>query len=196
MKKVYTAFLFLFALNTALFATHQPGFIVTKDAKIITGRVAEIFYSTWKTELVFINEMGRRYTFHPAVIKGFAINNNGSIVEFESKYQKGTWRFLEVLEKGKTVSLYRSPMNKTQEVSINYGDNRIINRKVREYWLENGKSAPIRVNSMNYKKLLRFCLSKQPEIVEKIGKTGYRFRDIQDIIKEYNRLIAQNAKRI
>lgn len=196
MKKIYTTFALLLTLSYSLFATQNPGFIITKDAKIITGKVADIFYSSWKTELIFINEMGRRYAFHPAVIAGFAIKTDGELVHYESKFRKGQWQFMNVLEKGKNLSLYRSPSVKTQEWSINYGDDQIVSRKVTEYWLEYEKNAPVRVSSINYKRLLRQYLVLEPELVEKLGKKGYRYKNLQTIVQEFNQLNSRKSKKI
>lgn len=196
MKKIYTIFFCLFLFSCTLFATQNPGFIITKDAKIITGKVADIFYSNWKSELVFINEMGRRYYFHPAVIHGFAIHKDGEMVQFESKYYKGTWRFLEVMEKGKKLSLYRSPMIKTQQATQKYGEEKVISRKVNEYWLEAGLAIPVRVYPLGYKKKLREFMSNQPRLVKKIGTEGYRFKNLEKIINEYNELNEQKGKHI
>ncbi|MFT4759348.1 MAG: hypothetical protein ACI9XO_002021 [Paraglaciecola sp.] len=196
MKKIYTLFVFFFTLNCTLFATQNPGFIITKDAKIITGKVADIFYSNWKTELVFINEMGRRYNFPPALIKGFAINTGSEIVEFESKFQKGQWRFLKILEKGKNLTLYRSPSVKTQRLAQNYSNQQIIKKNVREYWLEVQKDNPIRIYPISYKKQLRMFLANQPTLLDKLGQKGYKFRDLQKIIIEYNDLIERKLTAI
>jgi len=196
MKKIYTVFFCFFLLNCTLLATQNPGFIITKDAKIITGQVANIFYSSWKSELVFINEMGRRYYFHPAVIHGFAIHKNGDMLQFESKFYKGTWRFLEVMEKGANLSLYRSPIIKTHESAQRYGEEKIVNRRVNEYWVEVGTAIPVRVYPLSYKRKLREFMSNQPQLVKKIGTTGYKFKNLQKIVEEYNELNAQNGKHI
>lgn len=196
MKKLYTIFFCFFLLNCTLLATQNPGFIITKDAKIITGQVADIFYSNWKSELVFINEMGRRYYFQPAVIKGFAIHKKNEIVQFESKYYKGTWRFLEVIEKGEYLNLYRSPTVKTHETAQRYGEEKTVSRSVEEYWLEIGSAIPVRIYPLSYKKRLREYMSNQPKFVKKIGTKGYKFKNLQKIIQEYNELNKQKMKHI
>lgn len=38
----------------------------------------------------------------------------------------------------------------------------------------------------NYKKVLKSVMADNPEIAEKIGKRGYRYDDMEKIIKEYN----------
>lgn len=42
------------------------------------------------------------------------------------------------------------------------------------------------LKSSNYKKLLRSLMADKPEIVDNIGKKGYRYDDMEKIIKEYN----------
>jgi hypothetical protein len=197
MKKIYTLLIFSFALNCALFANFNPGFIITKDAKIITGKVADIFYSNWKTELVFINEMGRRYNFHPAVIKGFAIKNGKEITQFESKYYKGKWQFFKILEQGKTATLYRSPSVKTQQLTKTYGNtDRVIKNNVREFWLEMKQDNILRIYPFSYKRQLKQYLANQPTLLAKLGQKGYKFRNLQDIIREYNELVSKRAMEI
>ncbi|MCF8369032.1 MAG: hypothetical protein K9G76_08300 [Bacteroidales bacterium] len=39
---------------------------------------------------------------------------------------------------------------------------------------------------MNYRKTLKKLMSDKPAIVQKIGKKGYRYHDLERIIREYN----------
>lgn len=196
MKKIYTLFALFLALNFTASATINPGFIVTKDAKIITGLVADVFYSNWKTELIFVNEMGRSYHFPPNVIKGFAFNTGSEVLQFESKFLNGKWHFLKVLEKGKAMNLYCSPSVKTQEMLEHTGTRTLVNQKVKEFWLEKEEGQPFRIYLMGYKKQLKNYLWEEPTLVEKIGKKGYKFKDLQKIITEYNELVAQKSAKI
>jgi hypothetical protein len=43
-----------------------------------------------------------------------------------------------------------------------------------------------KLTSSNYKKVLSAYCDGKTELLEKIGKKGYRFNDIQKIIQEYN----------
>ena len=196
MKRISTLIFCTFFIVCLGHAITTPGYIITKDAKIITGKVADIFYSNWGSELVFINEMGRRYKFHPALIHGFALKKGEEISKFESKFQKGTWRFLKIVEKGKGISLYRSPSVKTQESIEVYGESKVVSRRVKEFWIETVNHRLIRIHSLNYKKKLKYCLNLQPDLVKKLGKEGYRFKNLATIVQEFNELMEKKTKKM
>jgi hypothetical protein len=44
----------------------------------------------------------------------------------------------------------------------------------------------VQVTKFNYKSVFKLLLTSRPDIVLKLGKRGYRFKDIQAIIKAYN----------
>ena len=121
------------------------------------------------------------------LIKGFVFKKESKFVAYESKFsRKKKWRFLEVLLKGEGMSLYRSPIEK-----VTLTDNGLFTQtrtyRSNEYWLEIRGRSPIRLNRMGYRKKFRRLMQKiAPELAQKIGKKGYRFKNILKIVEEYN----------
>ena len=55
------------------------------------------------------------------------------------------------------------------------------------YYLETeNPDVIIHIHSMNYKTVLLSYFTDKPELLEKIGKKGYRFNDLDKIITAYN----------
>lgn len=188
-------FLLLYLPSPPSFAQTADGFIVTLDQKLIEGKVVEIYYADWKTELIFENTFGRIYQFYPFRIGGFLHIKNQDTIVYESKYTEGQWLFLQQIHKAEALSLYASPERKWAMVRGINGMEQ-VHLPVREYWLEFRKKRPFRVYPMTYKKELKRRFSKFPELVEKIGEPGYRFKDMEKIVQEYNLYMTLNQRRI
>lgn len=184
MKKLYLFLIALLFFNAFLFAEDFKGYIITHSGIRLTGKISTIFHSDYGSELTFINDFGTSYQIHPALIRGFAFRNNDDLnILYESRYTKGTWIFLEVIYRGKDMSLYKAP---EERVSIAHGFSTI---QLEEYWVDvpGGNMTPL--TRYRYKRRFRRLVRKsEPELAKKIGKTGYKFKDLVKIIEEFNRL--------
>jgi len=54
------------------------------------------------------------------------------------------------------------------------------------YLLKEDTGQIVQVTKFNYKPVFKLLLTKRPDIIQKLGKKGYRFKDIQLIIKACN----------
>ena len=61
-------------------------------------------------------------------------------------------------------------------------------RATEEYWVELPDEKLIHLFTHNYKKRLKKLCYKYPDFIEKLGKQGYRFQDLERIVKEFNEL--------
>lgn len=184
MKRLYLLIFSLLFLYTSTSAEDYKGYIITHSGIRLTGLISTIFHSDFGSELTFINDFGTSYQIHPALIRGFAFRNNEDLnILYESRFTKGTWIFLEVIYRGREMSLYKAP---EERVSIAHGFNTI---QLEEYWVDvpGGKMVPL--TRYRYKRRFRRLVKKsEPELAKKIGKPGYRFKDLVRIIEEFNQL--------
>lgn len=163
------------------------GFILTKNGIRLTGKIGAIFYSDYRSEVVFINDFGTKYLISPQLIRGFAFTKD-STVAYESKINDRSWCFLEVLQKDEGMSLYKSPIEKVETVRELSGV-KTYSITVHEYWLELKGKRPVLVRRLGFRRQLQKMLRKvAPELSEKIGSPGYRFRDLNEIVAEYNKI--------
>lgn len=184
MKKIYIFIISLLFLHSSILAKDYSGYIITLSGIRLTGKISTIFHSDYGSELTFINDFGTSYQIHPALIRGFAFRNDEDLnILYESRYTKGTWVFLEVIYRGRKMSLYKAP---EERVSIAHGFNTI---QLEEYWVDvpGGKMTPL--TRYRYKRRFRRLIKKtEPELAKKIGKKGYKFQDLVKIIEEFNQL--------
>lgn len=55
------------------------------------------------------------------------------------------------------------------------------------YYIASGNDLLTEVHCANYKKVLRAHMENRPELAEKIGKKGFRFSNLEEVIQAYNR---------
>ncbi len=177
----------LFFLMTIQLQAENKGYIVTKNGMQLTGAIGEIFYSDIMSTVIFINDFGTPYRLYPQLISGFVFQESGALVRYESKYKDGSWCFLKVVEKGKILSLY-----KTHEVKTEFADGENVfgkrTYKVNELWLQYRSEKPVQINRFNFRRTLRKKLWLYPSMSRKIGKPGYKFKNLEDIVREVNKL--------
>jgi hypothetical protein len=183
MKKFYFVIISLLLFSSSTFAKDYQGYIITLSGIRLTGKISTIFHSDFGSELTFINDFGTSYQIHPALIQGFAFRNDDDHnILYESRYTKGTWIFLEVIYRGRKMSLYKAP---EERISIAHGLSTI---QLEEYWVDvpGGKMTPL--TRHRYKRRFRRLIREtEPELAKKIGKKGYKFNDMVKIIEEFNR---------
>lgn len=196
MIKLYTvlfsAFLFLSASvsgQTALEAMQdQQGYIVTLSGDRLTGKIAEVLGGTNTNFVLFVNDFGTPYMLRAEIIRGFAYKDGNSMVRFETQFDDNQCMFLRVIVKGKAISLYRS---------ISYGQSTPADRGTTfvngqnyvpsRYYIAQGGREAIPVKRWGFRQKMRRLLKERaPELTSKIGDKGYRFKNLEKIIKEYN----------
>ncbi|MEM0993657.1 MAG: hypothetical protein AAGI49_11535 [Bacteroidota bacterium] len=204
MKTLYTLiFTFLFlgtlSIRTAAAApccgdddTYE-GYIVTLDGKKLTGQIGEIFFSDEISVVLFINDFGTPYHLQAELITGFVYEKEDELIEYESlsKGKNQAWSFLKVMHRGAVLSLFKSPEEKTQfTITASENDMSMTSRTVNidEYWLKFKGERSFKLGKLGYKRKLKQQLQAYPAIAKKIGKTGYKFQDMEQIVEEVNKI--------
>ncbi len=184
MKKFYPLLAFvLFA--TALFSSNAEGFIVTLDGIHLTGKIGKIFYTNYNNEVIYTNDFGNEYRIDARRISGFAIMEGSALVRYKTQYQEGLWYFLKVVHLDEELNLYRNP-DRNDVIIRNSLFNSEQHFLPNGYWLEFKGQAPFSVYRMGFKKLMKEKLAQYPELAKKIGKRGFRYSNIEHIVKTYN----------
>ena len=204
-----TSLVFCMMLVFQLFSTHafsiiddlpntSKGYLVTLNGQRLTGSVSAIVD---ENQIIFINDFGTIYTIHAALVYGFVIQDqeDDKKVVFQSKYhsKEKLWRFLKVIYKSNEISLFEAPDYFQPLFGVtNTPVDQNINRK-RNFYIEMKGRAPALIKSRNFKKVMREIIGKRaPKLAAKIGKKGYRFQDLPDILEEYNKEYKASARRI
>jgi hypothetical protein len=200
MKKVFTLALFMGMIGSLLANSPLPdpakGYIVTRNGKSLTGAIGNIFHTSYGSEVTFINDFGTIYQIHPFLIKGFVFQEQKDMVTYESKYSERKWLFLRVLHKGKYISVYKSPEKKSV---VNFTRVSFMAETVKNdvYWLELHGKNPTQIRRMGFKKQMKKLLKRRaPELAEKIGTKGYRFKNLTEIAEAYNRKCEETRFRL
>ena len=184
MRYCYSLFLLL-ALSFTLGAEAYRGFLLTKDNHQLTGYFNLIEYSPNGNYITFTNDFGDVYAIHPMLVKGFGFNEEGQSIRFISRFHEGQWFFLRQVSQGRHLSLYSLPDGKDR-----YVDDSMLRLFVNpppQMWLAYGKGELIGVPRVGYKRFLReFMKETNPSLAKRIGKKGYRYRDLENIVAEYN----------
>ena len=199
MRPLFTPFFLIvilaFFANNLFSKTPGEDFLITLDGHKLTGDVKDIFFSDWESRVSFENDFGDLYSIHPACIYGFAFQENGQTVHYESKYLGGNWAFLKVEKRGQALSLYRSSERKI-EFSQEDGKPVVKARKVSEIWLQFDKKRPFRIYRVGFRKTLREKFAHYPELANLIGKKGYRFKNLSKIVEIYNEIYDDNERNL
>lgn len=174
------------------------GYIVTKNGKQLTGYIGDIYHSDLRSVVVFINDFGSVYSIEAERIRGFVFSNEKGYTAYESKNCRHRWYYLRILEKGAALNLYQSP---EEEYSIRF-ENGVLQantRSITEFWVEaEGRKYPIRIDRLNFRRKMRRLFQKMdaPKFREKIGQENYRFKNLPEIIREYNQDRSLNKREI
>lgn len=196
MHKLYTFFFCLFFLWQAAEAKLYEGYIITKTNYQLTGKIGSINQGEFGSIVEFVNDFGTPYFLHPALIKGFVVEDGPRLQLYESKYWKNEWMFLRVVFPGQNLRLLRSP-----EEVVNYDivNGRLISetREINEYWLEIPGKRMFLVRRLNFRRKMRRLISEvSPALAEQIGQPGYRYKDLYQIVKEYERQCNLGKRRL
>ena len=184
MRKLYLCLLFL-CISTQAFADLYRGYIITLNGYHLTGQIGEIYLSDNQKRVVFINDFGTPYMISPRLIAGFSFRDGEEFVTFQSTIIQKKWAFLKVVSQGEGIKLLRTPEKETQIIADAYGLSTQVTRS-NAYYLQLRRRKPIKVKRVGFKKQMTILLGKRaPDLVDKLGKKGYRYKDLQEIAKEY-----------
>lgn len=184
----------LFAANSPTNGLN-PGFVLTLSGYQLTGQMGDITEAEGNHSVVFMNDFGSIYSYHPRMIKGFFYKMGAKSYFFESKFDGKNWLFLQLLFREKGISLYQVPEMRTQWIYEN-GLVRPFSYPVLEFFLDfSSLGQPIKLTRSTYrKKLFQLLKNRNPPLAEKIGKSGYRFQDLTEIIKEFTQTLLEKDK--
>lgn len=198
MKQLYLTFLIICIATAGLCTDPARGYIVTKNGKRLTGYIGEIYHSQFQSIVVFINDFGSVYNIEAERIRGFVFSDEKGHTAYESKFFRSRWYFLRILEKGTALNLYQSP-EEQYNIRFHNGVLEASTSTITEFWVETKeRKNPFRINRLNFRRKMRKLFRKTgaPEYREKIGEEGYRFRNLADIVREYNRECSLNKREI
>ncbi|MEO0732934.1 MAG: hypothetical protein AAFZ52_08870 [Bacteroidota bacterium] len=195
MRYVYTIGLAV-ALACSLSAESFRGFLLTKDNYQLTGYFNLIEYSPTGNFIVFTNDFGDVYDIHPMLVKGFGFSTEGTNFRYVSRFHEGQWFFLREEMAGRALRLYRLPDGNDRWV-----DDRVLRlfstQPPRFYIGYDGGKKLLAVPRAGFKRNLRdFFAEASPELASKIGKKGYRYKDIYAIVGEFNELSGRARRRL
>ncbi len=194
MRYFHTLLLVAF-FSLSLCAEDYRGFLLTKDNHQLTGYFNLIEYSPTGNYITFTNDFGDVYSIHPMLVKGFGFNEDGQSIRFISRFFAGQWYFLRELASGRHISLYGLP-----DGSDRYVDDsmlRLFADPPPAYYLVNKRGEILPVPRVGYKKRLRqFMEQTNPELAKRVGKKGYRYKDMVNIVAEYNVTSGRRRRRL
>ncbi|OAV42593.1 hypothetical protein [Lewinella sp. 4G2] len=193
MRYCYSLLLVL-SLSITVSAEAYRGFLLTKDDYHLTGYFNLIEYSPTGNYITFTNDFGDVYAISPQLVKGFGFSEGDQTVRFISRYHEGQWFFLREVVPGRVLSLFSMPNGNDRYVDDTML--RLFTNPPAPFWFEYGKGNLMPINRVGYKKTLRtFFTETNPGLAKRIGKKGYRYRDLHNIVAEYNVTTAGRKRR-
>ncbi len=197
MKHSRTIFVlaFLLLLCSGSLQAGDPGkdFLITLDGSKLTGVIKTIAFKQKKTQISFQNDFGTMYVVDASTIFGFAFEENGETSLFESKFLNGEWQFLKVEKRGNVLSLYTSTERQLQFAGFNESPIVVQDKKSPQIWLQFKGEQPFRVYRFNFRGVLRKKMKSHPELAKRIGKRGFRYKNLSMIVDSYNRFHKENS---
>lgn len=178
----------LILLPGSISADPIHGYIITKDNLKLTGAIGRIDNQREQNRVLYINDFGSRYSLRPELIKGFVFVVEDREIIYETRKEKELWYFLRVLSRGEGMTLYADPLDGTQTFEErDQVDWEEANDHSYRYYLQIRRRSPIKVKRLGFRKQIKSLLQRRaPELAEKIGQPGFRYRDLQQIIEAYN----------
>lgn len=175
-------------ITNSLTATN-PGkdFLITLNGLKLTGSIKNISLLAGKPQISFENDFGDIYTIHPATIYGFTFEDEGSISMYESKNLNGEWHFLKVENKGQILTLYTSS-ERQLKFSKSGASPILVEEKNPQFWLQFKGEQPFKVFRFSFKSSLRKRMDNYPELEKRLGRKGFRYKNLSAIVGLYNLL--------
>ena len=197
MKQIYLALMITLIPATGAFALINSGYIITKNGIRLTGQIGVLNQTDELSTVVFINDFGNVYTLQPELIAGFVFKQDTTLRAFESKInsEERRWVFMQVLAKGKGLNLYSIVTERGSGRRSGFEEEEPVARELRvqNYYLEAKGKLPVRVQKVGFRRQMRDLLQRRaPKLARKIGSKGYRYRDILQIIVEFNEKIGKS----
>lgn len=191
----FLSLFFVFSLALSLQAESLRGFLLTKDNYQLTGYFNVLSYSPTGNLITFTNDFGDVYSIHPRLVKGFGFSKDGTSFRFVSRFHEGQWFFLHEEIAGKSLSLYRLPDN-----SNNWVDDSMLQLFTippPTYYLLYGDRKILPVPRSGFKRTMRdFLETRSPALASKIGKKGFRYRNLSEIVVQFNELRGRARRRL
>lgn len=184
----------LFAGNTPLDGLY-PGFVLTLNGYQLTGQIGDIMEMNGNHSVIFVNDFGSIYSYHPRMIGGFYLKTETNALFYESKFDGKHWLYLQLLFREKGVSLYQLPVDRIQWI-YDKGISRPFTYPVIEYFLDvSSLGNPIKLTRATYRKKLMMLFKKRNlDLASKIGKPGYRFQNLPEIIRQFTQSLLDKEK--
>ena len=172
-----------------------PGIVLTLNGYQLTGQIGDITEMNGNHSVIFMNDFGSIYSYHPRMISGFYLKTETNSLFYESKFDGKHWLYLQLLFREKGVSLYQMPVDRIQWI-YDKGISRPFSYPVIEYFLDvSNFSNPIKLTRATYRKKLMMLFKKRNlDLASKIGKPGYRFHNLPEIIRQFTQSLLDKEK--
>ncbi|MEO0625347.1 MAG: hypothetical protein AAFY36_16755 [Bacteroidota bacterium] len=190
----YLTCLFLLCTCFSLHADAYRGFLHTKDDLHLTGYINFIQYRTNGLVIQFTNDFGDEYIIEPNRVAGFGFETDDRVLRYVSFYSEGRWLFLRVLERGRKLDLYQVPDDRSKWVDAS--SYQYLGSSLPDYWIRTRGGEMIPMYRTGFKRAMRALVSDSPELEEKIGSRGYRYKNLREIVAEYNRSSRRANRRL
>lgn len=198
---IWTLLSYLQSGRTVLFAGNKPleglypGFVLTLNGYQLTGQIGDIMEMNGNHSVIFVNDFGSIYSYHPRMISGFYLKTETNSLFYESKFDGKHWLYLQLLFREKGVSLYQLPVDRIQWI-YDKGMSRPFTYPVIEYFLDvSSLGNPIKLTRATYRKKLMMLFKKRNlDLASKIGKPGYRFQNLPEIIRQFTQSLLDKEK--
>lgn len=194
MRHIFT-FLLIIGCWLSAEGAELRGFLLTKDNYQLTGYFNVIRYAPTGNLITFTNDFGDVYSIQPQLVKGFGFSLEGRNYRFISRFHEGQWFFLRLEQDGKALRLFSLPDGRD-----NWVDDTMLQLFTvppPTYWFEYGEQQLLGIPRVGFKKTLRdFFNETAPGLASRIGKKGYRYKDLYEIVLEYNDLRGSRRRRL
>jgi hypothetical protein len=198
------SFWLTFGILLIAFASIQAnpyrGFLIAKDGEQITGFIGGISPEGRMGKILFINDFGNLYIIEANQIRGFVYQNEDRVYVFESIRDEKSWKFLQMIFSGKEARLYKVPASESR--SWGYGTGLSFSAQAPspgkgKFYIQL-KDRPVRrITPFRFKKRMKKLLgTRAPELAEKLGSPGYRFKNLESIVRELDEILKKGRFQI
>ncbi len=181
-------------------ANPYRGFLIAKDGEKITGFIGGISSEGRMGRILFINDFGNLYLIEANQIRGFVYQNKENVFIFESIRDEKRWKFLQMIFSGKEARLYKVPSSEPR--SRDYGVGLSFSAQApfpgkRMFYIQL-KDRPVRrITPFRFKRRMKKLLGNSaPELAEKLGSAGYRFKNLESIVREWDEILKKSRFQI
>jgi len=187
--------IFLLVFSWTANAAELRGFLLTHDNFELTGYFNIIRYAPSGNLITFTNDFGDVYSIHPMLVKGFGFSKNGLNYRFISRFHEGQWFFLRLEQDGRALRLFSLPDGSDQWVDDTML--RFFTDPPPTYWFEYGQQQLLGIPRFGFKRVVRaFMEENAPSLAGKIGKRGFRYKNIHEIVAAYNEMRRRKRRRL